>query len=138
MSVEIDNFLTEWHRVVSEKDHGSLGRLLAPEVMLGAPPYWDKFQGYDIVHHLLGLILDTIEDFTYHRQWRDGREIALEFTGHIGQLDLQGIDLITLNDRFVVGNLDVLIRPTNAVDELREIIAPKMASFFARSSKGAA
>jgi len=47
------------------------------------------------------------------------------------------MDLVTLDDRFVVQKLDVLIRPTNAVDALREIIAPKMASFLARKADGA-
>jgi hypothetical protein len=134
---EVDRFLSEWHRVVSAKDRGALLGLLAENVSLGSPPYFEKFQGRDLVHHLLGLILYTIDEFTYHRQWQNGGELALEFTGRVGDLQLQGIDLITLNDHFVIGNLDVLIRPTNAVDALREVIAPQMASFLARADQGA-
>lgn len=131
MSEGVDEFLSEWHRVVAEKNLPALGKLLADDVAIGAPPYWDKIQGHATVHHLLGLILHTIEDFTYHREWRDRNELALEFTGHVGDLDLQGIDLISLNDDGVVQNLDVLMRPVNAVISLRETIAPQMASFLA-------
>jgi hypothetical protein len=134
---EIDKFLSEWHRVVSAKDLGGLLGLLGEDVSLGAPPYLEKLHGRDLVHHLLGLILNTIDEFTYHRQWQNEGELALEFTGRVGDLQLQGIDLITLNDHFAIGNLDVLIRPTNAVDALRDVIAPQMASFLFRASQGA-
>jgi hypothetical protein len=137
MTSRVDDFLTEWHRVVSERDLEALRQLLAEDVSLGPPPYWPRFEGRELVYYLLGLILETIEEFTYHREWRNGRELALEFTGRIGELQLQGIDLVTLDERFVVQKLDVLIRPTNAVDALREIIAPRMASFLARKADDA-
>jgi len=137
VATELQGFLTEWHRVVSEKDVGALSSLLADDVSLGAPPYWARIRSRELVHHLLGLILNTIEEFTYHREWQKGSDLALEFTGRIGQFELQGIDLITLNDRFTIQDFDVLIRPANAVDHLRDIIAPQMASFITRSNKGA-
>ncbi len=124
-------FLARWHRIVSEKDLDALSRILADDVSIGAPPYWARMQGRDLVHHLLGLIVNTIEGFTYHREWQKGNELALEFTGRIGEFELQGMDLISLDDRGVIQNLDVLIRPANAIDLLREAIAPQMASFLA-------
>jgi hypothetical protein len=132
-----DAFLTQWHRVVREKDLDALHRLLAESVSIGSPPYWSRIDGRDLVHHLLGLILHTIDEFTYHREWQNGTEIALEFTGRIGESQLQGIDLISLDDEFRVQALDVLIRPASAVDSLREVIAPKMQSFLEDRSKRA-
>jgi hypothetical protein len=138
MTNEADKFLPAWHRAVAAKDREALLGLLAEDVSLGAPPYYERLQGRDLVHHLLGLILHTIDDFTYHRQWQNEGELALEFTGRVGDLRLQGIDLITLNDRFVIENLDVLIRPASAVDALRDVIAPQMASFLSRANQGTA
>jgi hypothetical protein len=131
MASEIDEFLNEWHRVVSKKDLDGLARLLAEDVSLGAPVYWPRFEGRAQVHHLLGLILETIEGFSYRREWSHGSELALEFSGRVGELELQGIDLLSLDNRFVVSRLDVLIRPANAVEALQEIIAPQMARFLA-------
>ena len=130
MSDAIDGFLEEWHRVVAAKDLPSLDALLAEDITLGAPPYWDKLEGRKLVAHLLGLIVHTIEGFSYHREWRSGSEIALEFTGQIDENALQGIDLISLNDRGQVQNLDVLMRPVNAVIALREAIRPQMLAFL--------
>ena len=133
-----DDFLKKWHRIVAERDLDALETILAEDVTMGAPPYWEKIAGRATVHHLLGIIIHTIEDFTYHREWHEGRELALEFTGHVGGLELQGIDLISLNERGEVQNLDVLMRPVNAVISLREHIAPRMASFLSSRAEGTA
>ncbi len=130
-------FLAKWHRLVEERDLEALEAILAEDVSMGAPPYWDDLKGRPIVHHLLGLIIATIEDFSYQREWHDdwraGGEIALEFHGHIGELDIQGIDLISLNERGDVQDLDVLIRPMNALSALKDVIAPQMMEFLRRT-----
>jgi hypothetical protein len=136
VATEADRFLTEWHRIVSEKDLPGLTGVLAEDVSLAAPPYWEAFRGRVIVQHLLGLILDTIEGFTYHREWQSGSEYALEFTGTVSRLNLQGIDLISLNDRSEIQKLDVLIRPANAVEALREVVAPQIGAFLASLNRG--
>jgi hypothetical protein len=127
-----DYFLAEWHRIVAERDVATLGSVLAADVTLGAPPYWSKLAGRDLVQHLLGLIVHTIDDFTYHREWRDGRELALEFRGRVAEIELQGIDLITLDPEGRIQNLDVLMRPLNAIVALRDRIAPRMAEYLAQ------
>lgn len=127
-------FLERWHRIVAQRDLEDLANVLATDVTLGAPPYWAKLAGHEIVHHLLGLIVHNIEDFTYHREWALDRELALEFTGKINGLDIQGIDLITLDSRDQIQNLDVLMRPINAVIALRDVIAPQMAKFLESKS----
>ena len=134
MADTTDVFLAEWHRLVKAKDLVALADILAEDVTIGAPPYWDRLQGRPIVQHLLGLIIQTIEDFTYDREWhRDSRgegAIALEFRGQLGELKLQGIDLISLNERGELQNIDVMIRPMNALSALRDVIAPKMVEFL--------
>lgn len=130
MSADARAFLEQWHRIAEERDIAAIEGLLAEEVSLGAPPYWTKLQGRRMVNHLLGLILQTIEGFTYHREWTDGAELALELTGRVGDLDVQGIDLISLDDENKVRNIDVMIRPVNAVIALQKIISPKMEAFL--------
>ena len=130
MTDPVDGFLKEWHRVVREKDVEAVRGLLAPNACIGAPPYWQRLEGADRVAHLLGLIVRTIDDFTYHRQWRNGGELALEFTGRVGDLDLQGIDLISVNDEGLLAKIDVPMRPMNAVQALQKIVAPQVMAFL--------
>jgi hypothetical protein len=130
MGADAERFLEHWHRIVAERDLEALHEVLAPDVTLGAPPYWQKLEGREVVEHLLGLIVHTIEGFTYHREWTRGGELALEFHGRVGELEIQGVDLITLDDAGRIRNLDALIRPLNAVTRLRDTIAPQMAAFL--------
>ena len=115
MSADAQAFLKQWHRIAAERDTAAIEALLAEEVSVGAPPYWTKLQGRSLVNHLLGLILQTVEGFTYYREWTDGAELALEFKGRVGEMEVQGIDLISLDDENKVRNVDVMIRPVNAV-----------------------
>jgi hypothetical protein len=128
---EVDRFLEEWHRIVRERDTAAIADILADDVAIGAPPYWSKVEGKDVVAHLLGLILETIEDFTYHRQWRQDCELALEFVGHVDGNNLQGIDLITVNTDGLLANIDVPMRPLNTIEHLRDKIGPRMQEYLA-------
>lgn len=124
-------FLESWHDIVRRRDTAAIGALLEADVTIGTPPYWQRLEGHALVHFLLGVILETIEDFTYHREYATGGELALEFTGHVGGIELQGIDLITLSEHGKVARLDVLIRPANAVEALRERVGPRMEAWLA-------
>ena len=135
MRADAEAFLDRWHEIVTARDVAALPGVLREDVSLGSPPYWNDLVGRDLVSHLLGLILHTIEDFTYHREWLAGSELALEFKGQVGDRDLQGIDLISLDDRGSIRRLDVLMRPVNAVIALREAIAPQMAAYLAERSR---
>ena len=130
----VAGFLSEWHRIVAQKDVEALARILAEDGSMGAPPYWNKLRGRPLVQHLLGLIVHTIDDFTYRREWQHGGELALEFSGHVGEPELQGIDLISLDEQLRIANLDVLMRPVNAVVSLRERIAPQMAEYLRQAA----
>lgn len=128
-----ESFLNEWHRIVAEQDLDALMAVLAEDATIGAPPYWAKLEGRPLVHHLLGLIIETIEGFRYYREWQQDGELALEFRGRVGDLEVQGIDLITLDANGRVANLDVLMRPTNAILRLQEIIGPKMVDYLSQT-----
>ncbi len=130
-----DAFLDEWHRIVRERDIPALAPLLAPDVELGAPPYWEPLRGAALVQHLLGLILETIEGFTYRREWRQGSELALEFRGSVAGLELQGIDLFSLDTDGRIRRLEVPMRPINAVAALRDAIAPRMNEYFTKRTR---
>jgi len=135
MAPNAEEFLDRWHRVSAEKDLDALRDLLADDVTIGAPPYWQRLSGKDLVHHLLGVILYTIEGFTYYREWISGAELALEFKGKVDDLDLQGMDLITLDDDNRVVCVDVMIRPLNAVITLQEKVSALMLAFLEQSGE---
>jgi hypothetical protein len=70
------SFLDEWHRIVADRDEDALDKILAEDITLGAPPYWAKLEGREVVRTLLGFIINTIEEFTYHREWAQRSHLA--------------------------------------------------------------
>ncbi len=136
MAADAKAFLERWHGMLASRDMSALRALLAEGVSVGAPPYWQRLEGRDLVHHLLTTILETIEDFSYQREWTAGPELALEFTGHVGDIELQGIDLVSLDEASQVARLDVMIRPANAVAALQERVRPRMLEYLAQRSEG--
>ena len=84
---------------------------------------------------MLGLIVETIERFTYHREWKMGSELALEFRGRVGGLEVQGIDLISLDAAGRIRRLDGPMRPVNAVVALRDAIKPRMAAYLTKQGR---
>ena len=126
MGADSGAFLERWHEIVATRDVEGLAEVLAEDVTVGAPPYWSKLESREVVHRLLSIIIETIDDFTYHREWVNGPELALEFRGSIEDLSLQGIDLITLNDEGKIQNIDVMIRPMNVLSKLAGIVRDKI------------
>lgn len=129
-------FLERWRRIAAERDAVALGDVPPAGLTLGAPPTGNALAGRPLVHHLLGLVVETIEGLTRHREEIADRGPALEFRGRVGDLELQGVDPITLDDDGRIANLDVPMRPMNAVAALRDRIAPRMAEWLARSGSG--
>lgn len=134
MSVDVEAWVRDWHEVVKSRDLSNVEDLLAEDMTLGAPPHWKKLETKRVCGMLFRVIIEVIPDFAYHRQWINGREIVLEFTGHVGNLGLQGVDIITLNEEGKVQNLDVMLRPANALMELMSLVGEKMAAKLAESA----
>ena len=126
MSADSKAFLEQWYKIVATRDVDGLAAVLAEDVTLGAPPYWAKLETKEVVLRLLKIIINTIDGFTYYREWVDGPELALEFRGSVDGLGLQGIDLITLNDEGKIQNIDVMIRPMNTLAKLAGIVREKV------------
>ena len=50
----------------------------------------------------------------------NGSDYFLEFSCNISQLDATGVDMITLDDRGLIKNFEVVMRPYKSVGELRK------------------
>jgi hypothetical protein len=120
-------FLERWHQILTQRDRAGLEAILAEDIVMGPPPHWTKLEGKPMVSRVLGIIMGTLEDFAYHREWIDGNELALEFTARVGRLKLHGIDLISVDGEGKMRRLDVMIRPLNALAALAELVGKKIA-----------
>lgn len=122
--------LTAWHRFIAEKDIVYLDNLLDDNVSFRPPTYWKTRIGKPITMLILSSVMEIFEDFEYRRQWIDGENWALEFSARIGDLALKGVDLVRLENNKIV-DLEVLIRPPNAINALRHEMVTRLAALGA-------
>ena len=119
--------LAIWHQFIADRDVAHLDPLLDEAVTFRSPAYWKPRTGKSSTLFILSTVMEIFEDFTYHRQWIHQTDWALEFTARIGDLRLKGVDLITLQDGKIT-ELEVVIRPPNAVEALRQEMAVGLAT----------
>ncbi|MCV6614618.1 MAG: nuclear transport factor 2 family protein [Cellvibrionaceae bacterium] len=120
-----DPRLQQWHKAVFEQDQDTLRELLHPEVEFYSPAFWKPKSGQDIAFFILTTVIDIFEDFTYHREWIDGNEMALEFSAGVNGKSVKGIDLIRWNDAGQITHFEVMVRPLNGLAQLAEQIGER-------------
>lgn len=113
-------FLDRWYAFVEKHDPALLDVLVAEDAVISSPAFYSPKQSKPYVTAILNAVMQGFEDFTYTKEWVDGREIILEFETRIGDKKLKGIDRITVNDKGEMAHMEVLIRPLNGLIALAE------------------
>ena len=121
MKLDVDLIKT----VAMTKQFEHLPLLLAEDVQLKNPAGWMPIQGKEAVRTALVEVLSIIRPMHYERIWENGNEYALEFVGKVGDKDVKGIDLMTINDEGKIICIEVLIRPIAALMAIRETLLAK-------------
>ena len=57
-------------------------------------------------------VIEILEDFKYQRQFASGADAALEFSAHVGDIELKGIHSLRFNDAGEIADIDLVARPT--------------------------
>jgi len=121
-----DQRLVLWHQAVFEKNSAMLAMLLDESVEFHSPTVFKPKQGKMVTHFILQSVADIFEDFSYHRQWLDGNDFALEFSAMVGDKKVKGIDLIRWNEQGKIIHFEVLLRPLNGLQLMLEKMTEKL------------
>lgn len=119
--------LAMWHRVVFAQDGEALAALLAPDVRFRSPFFWKAKEGAVVTAAILRAATAVFSEFTYHREWVQGNDWALEFSAKVGDLSVKGIDLIRWNEAGQIVEFEVMVRPANGLQALGLAMAGKLA-----------
>lgn len=120
-----DTRLQHWHDVVFNHNPDALHALLHPEVEFHSPAFFTPKHGADAAQFILSNVIDIFSDFTYHREWIDGNEFALEFSAKVGDKSIKGLDLIRWNDDGQIIHFEVLVRPLNGLAALAQAMGER-------------
>ncbi len=122
--------LARWHQCVASRDLteglAALDQLLADNVVFRSPFLWKPKAGKELITIVLNAAARVFEDFKYHRELTDGTSWALEFSAHIGDISLKGVDLIRFNAEGRIEEFEVMVRPAKGLQALAEAMAKEM------------
>jgi hypothetical protein len=107
---------------VEARDIDGAIALLADDVVFRSPVVYAPYRGRDHVAPLLSAVARVFEDFRYQREIGapGAPDHALVFTARIGTREVEGCDFLHVDERGLVDDLCVMVRPLSAVVALAE------------------
>ena len=114
--------IEQWHQLVKQRDPKQLSTLLADDAVLFSPVIHTPVKGKQMVQLYLTAAFHTFlnETFTYQPTITTGNKAVLEFNVTIGDIAVNGIDMITWNDAGQITEFKVMIRPLKAINLIND------------------
>jgi hypothetical protein len=119
------NSATSFRAAVEAKDIDAASELFAEDVVFHSPATFHPFVGRETVTRLLGLVADTFEDFRYTDEFETGAAHALVFRAGIGGREIEGIDLLRLDEDGLIADFTVMLRPLSGLMPFAEAMGAK-------------
>jgi hypothetical protein len=119
-------------------DLDGVAEALAPDVVLLSPVSSSfRFAGRDEVAALLGIVRDVFEELRYVEEFGDGAVRALVFQARVNGQQLEGTDILRLDEKGRVREIRVFIRPLPGLTALAAALAPRLARETGRARAAA-
>lgn len=100
---------------VEQWDIAAVRELLAPDIVFHSPVTFHPFIGRDTVGDLLEIVGRTFENFRYVGELSGPGTHELVFQAEVGGRELEGIDLLRVDDAGLITDFTVMIRPLSGL-----------------------
>jgi hypothetical protein len=121
---------TRLRRGVEARDLEQILSAFAEDAVLHSPITFQPFEGRAAIGRLLAILLQVFRDFHYTDELAsaDGRTAALIFRARVGDRDAEGLDLVRFDERGLIRDLTVMVRPRSAIEALLAEVGPRLAA----------
>lgn len=116
----------QFRRAAEEKDFELMLETLREDVELHSPVLFRGFEGRDAVGMVLSHVAAVLEGLTYVDEAIGDGTVVLRFKANVGELELEGIDYLTLDEEGRVADLTVFMRPMSALTEFNKRMAERL------------
>ena len=116
------NTLEKWHHILDTGQFDGLNELLADDAVFHSPVMHTPQVGKALVAQYLSaaFMLFSQYSFRYVREIVSGNEALLEFEAEMDDLYVNGVDIITWNDKGEITDFKVMLRPLKAIHLVQE------------------
>ena len=115
-------YLAKWHKGLQSYDQGFLDEILDESCTFTSPIVFKPIEGKEMTKMYLmgaGQTFD-MNRFEYVREVIDGLDSILEFETYIGDISVNGVDMIRWNDQGKIVDFKVMVRPLQAIGALQK------------------
>ena len=116
------SYLKKWHEGLISNDPKLLDEILDESCVFTSPIVFKPIEGKEMSKLYLmgaGQTFD-MDRFEYVRELVDGVDSVLEFETYIGDISVNGVDIIRWNDEGKIIDFKVMIRPLQAIGALQK------------------
>ena len=113
-----EDFLAKWKSTLGDRE--AMADIVADDAVILSPAFWAPKQSKDYVMQILGSVNSGTEDFEIKHEWVGDGRIIFEFEARLGDVKMKGVDIITVNEEGKLSQIEVLIRPINALMAMAE------------------
>ena len=113
--------LEKWHKGLRSNNQSFLDDILDDACVFTSPIVFKPIQGKEMSKLYLmgaGQTFD-MERFKYVRELVDGLDCVLEFETYIGDISVNGVDIIRWNEDGKIIDFKVMVRPLQAIHALQ-------------------
>jgi hypothetical protein len=119
--------VTTFRAAVEAGDMDAAVALLAQDVEFHSPVVHSPYRGRDAVAPILHAVAQVFEDFRYVAEvGGDGQDHVLVFRAHVGDKQLEGIDLLHHDASGAIDRLTVMIRPLSALQAVASAMRERL------------
>ncbi|MEJ2865041.1 nuclear transport factor 2 family protein [Actinomycetospora flava] len=118
--------MTTFRAAVEAGDIDAAVALLAEDVAFSSPVVHSPYHGRDAVAPILHAVFTVFEDFRYVNEIDGGDDHLLVFRAHVGDRELEGIDLLHHDASGAIDRLTVMIRPLSALQAVATTMREKL------------
>jgi hypothetical protein len=120
-----------WHRLVQTKDAAGLNDLIAEDAVFHSPVVHTPQRGKKLTCLYLSAAFKVLfnDSFRYVREVVDENHAVLEFELQLEGITVNGVDMITWNDRGQITDFKVMLRPLKAVNLIHQKMAQMLESY---------
>ncbi len=112
---------------VERQDINAVSDLLAPGIVFHSPVTFHPFVGRETVMGLLTLVAETFENFRYTDELQGEGTHALIFRASVAGKELEGIDLLRIDEQGLIADFTVMVRPLSGLIPFAQIMGEKVA-----------
>jgi len=120
------NAAAGFRAAVEANDLDAAAELFSPDIVFHSPATFHPFVGRETVTRLLGIVAETFEDFRYTDEIAGEGIHALIFRAAIGGREIEGLDLLRVDDDGLIADFTVMLRPISGLLPFAQAMGEKV------------